>query len=145
MRLFGWFRRNPQYDQAAASPTPRRWAWIGSPSTAYAIMWDAVVRLLTARGLNAGSGPYLADYLRQAGLKHVEQRRFLIGAGRQQNREQRLLIADFLAALTNMQTIIVKAGIMSEAVYSATLERTKVELPEMGITFPVVCAFGQRL
>jgi ubiquinone/menaquinone biosynthesis C-methylase UbiE len=116
-----------------------------SPSPAYAAMWDAVVRLLSMRGLNGGSGPYLADYLRQAGLQHVEQRRFLIGAGRQQSREQRLLIVDFLAALTNMQTIIVKAGIMSDADYTATLERTRVELPEMGITFPVVCAFGQRL
>lgn len=116
-----------------------------TPSPSYRTLWSSVTRLLEARGLNAGSGPYLADYMRQAGLQRVQQRRFILGAGPLGNRQQRLLIADFLAALTNMQPIIVKSGMFSEADYSANLERTHEELPRLGVTMPIVCAFSVKL
>ncbi len=116
-----------------------------SPSESYSALWGAVTRLLTARGLNAGSGPLLAGYMRQAGLQRVQQRRFILGDGPLGNRQQRLLIADFLAALTNMQPIIVKAGMFSEAEYIANLERTREELPRMGVVMPITCAFSVKL
>jgi ubiquinone/menaquinone biosynthesis C-methylase UbiE len=116
-----------------------------SPSQSYTILWEAVTRLLSLRGLNAGSGPYLADYLRQAGLPRVQERRFILGDGPLGNRQQQLLISDFLAALTSMQPIIVKSGMLSEVEYNSLLDSVRDELPRMGVTMPMVFAFSIKL
>jgi ubiquinone/menaquinone biosynthesis C-methylase UbiE len=102
-------------------------------------------RLCAMRGLHAGGAPHLADYLRQAGLTRVQERQVVLGAGLPGNRQQRLLITDLLAALTSMQPIIVKSGMLSEAEYSSLLARTRDELPRMGVTMPVAFAFSIKL
>ncbi len=116
-----------------------------SPSPALTILTDAANRLVVERGLYQGAAPYLADYLRQAGLTRVQERRFVIGTGEQRARQQRLLASDILAVLTNARPIIIKAGLLSEDVYTAALEQAKLEIPEMGITWPITCAFSIKL
>lgn len=107
---------------------------------------DAAKRLMAGRGLYVGgAAPYLADHLRQAGLQRVQERRFILGAGSQRARQQRLLIADVMAAFTNMQPIMVKAGIMSHEDYSQTLEAMRTELTSVGLAWPFVFAFGTKL
>jgi ubiquinone/menaquinone biosynthesis C-methylase UbiE len=112
---------------------------------AFTALNDAMKQLMIARGLHTGAAPFLADYLRRAGLSRVQERRFLLGTGRDSQRQQRLLIADGLAVLTNLQAIVVKAGILSEAEYSSLLARAREELPRVGIILPVVCAFSIKL
>jgi ubiquinone/menaquinone biosynthesis C-methylase UbiE len=116
-----------------------------TPSPAFKALSAALQRLVDARGLHGYAGPYLVDYMRQAGLQRVQQRRIVLGEGQGLVREQRMLVADILAVLTNMQPIVVKTGLLSEAEYSANLERAKEELPRMGLTCPVICAFSIRL
>jgi ubiquinone/menaquinone biosynthesis C-methylase UbiE len=116
-----------------------------SPSPAFMQLYEAVKKLLVGRGLHAGAAPYLAGYLRQAGLTHIQERKFTLGAGRSWERQQRLLMSDMLAAFANMQPIMVKAGIHSDAEYSAILAQARAELPKMGLTWPVAFVFGQKL
>ncbi len=116
-----------------------------TPSPAFKKLSAVLQHLVDARGLHGYAGPYLAGYMRQAGLQRVQQRRIVLGEGRGRAREQRLLIADILAVLTNMQPVIVKTGLLSEADYSAHLEQAKEELPRMGLICPVICAFSVKL
>jgi hypothetical protein len=105
----------------------------------------AARRLLALRGLHpAGAGPALADYLRQAGLAQVEERRLLVGTGRQASRQQRLLVADFLAAHRNLQPILVQAGCCSETNDAALLAVEQVELPQTALILPCTFAWGQQ-
>ncbi len=106
----------------------------------------AVIRLMDGRGLHAGgAAPYLADYLRQAGIQRVQERRFVLGTGPQHVRQQRLMVADVLSAFTNMQPIVVKAGIMSDSDYSTMLAAMREELGKTGLHWPFVFAFGIKL
>lgn len=114
-------------------------------SQAFNLLNEAMMELMRSRGLNPGSAPFIADYLRQAGLPRVQQRRAVLGEGRQGDRQQRLLIADFLAVHTNIKPVVVKAGILSEAEYSAALAREHEELPRLGLVWPIVCAFSIKL
>lgn len=116
-----------------------------SPSQAFMFLVKASQRLLAMRGLYAGAGPYLTDLLRQAGLSRVQERRVALGADRRMEREHRLLVADLLAAYVNLQPIIVKAGILSDAEYSSALAQAKEELPRVGATMPIIFAFSIRL
>jgi len=116
-----------------------------SPSQAVMTLADAMSRLMTARGLHPGSAPYLAGYLRQAGLERVQERPAVVGRkGPQGTREQRLLITDILATFTNLQPLVVKVGILSDADYTALLERAREEARTMGAWLPIVCAFGRK-
>ncbi|HEY7349928.1 MAG TPA: class I SAM-dependent methyltransferase [Ktedonobacterales bacterium] len=116
-----------------------------SQSQAFNTLWEAMQQLMAARGLHPGAAPYLARYLHEAGLAHVQERRALAGTGRQAQRQQRLLATDLLSILTNVQPIMARAQIMPEASYRQTLERARSETLRLNITQPVVFAFGQRL
>ncbi len=115
-----------------------------SESPAFTALWQAATDVMRARGLHAGAAPYLADYLRQAGLTLVQERQVVVGTGKQRERQQRLLMADTLAALTNMQPILVKAGQFSEATHTATLARAREEVARVGLIWPLVFAFGKK-
>lgn len=115
-----------------------------SESPAFTALWQAATDVMRSRGLHAGAAPYLSDYLRQAGLTFVQTRRVVVGTGKQRERQQRLLITDTLAALTNMQPILVKAGVFTEATHTATLTRAREEVVQVGLTWPLVFAFGRK-
>lgn len=100
--------------------------------------------LLAMRKLHTGGGPHLADYMRQAGLKQVQERRVILGTGPQAQRQQRLLVADSLAVYTNLQPVAVKLGVISDSDYSVLLKQLHEELPRTGYTWPVVFAFSLR-
>jgi ubiquinone/menaquinone biosynthesis C-methylase UbiE len=107
---------------------------------------DMIFKPLCAMsGLHAGAAPYLADYLRGAGLTHVQERHVVLGAGAPGNRQQRLLVADATSFSTNLRPAVVKLGIMSEAAYDALLAKFHEELPRAGYTWPVTFAFSIRL
>lgn len=115
-----------------------------TPSPAFTTLWDALKHLMESRGLHTGAAPYLAQYLRRAGLTQVQERRIIVGTGAQAERQQRLLVTDLLSIVSNVQSIIVRAGIMSEADFSSTLERARAELSQSQVTQPIVFAFGLR-
>jgi ubiquinone/menaquinone biosynthesis C-methylase UbiE len=117
------------------------------PSTASAAttaLMQAAVGLLKARGLHNGGGPFLATYLREAGVARVQERRVVAGVGQHRVREQRLMVADLLAALHNMAPILVKTGMLNESMCSQLLQQAEVELPRVGMTYPIVSAYGIR-
>ncbi len=117
------------------------------PSTASAAataLMQAAVGLLKARGLHNGAGPYLATYLHEAGLIRVQERRVVAGIGRHRLREQRLMVADLLAALRNMAPILVKTGMLNEPMCSQLLVQAEAELPRVGMIYPIVSAYGMR-
>jgi len=112
-----------------------------SDSAAYHTIEQAIAGLMEKRGLYVGVGDNLAEHLRQAGLKHVQQRKFLLGTGR----EQRLLAADVLAIQSHMRPILVKLGSFSEERFDALYQQAKEDTQQLGIKMPVVFAFGQKL
>jgi ubiquinone/menaquinone biosynthesis C-methylase UbiE len=116
-----------------------------SASQAFNTLWTALRKMMEGRGLHTGAAPHLAEYLRRAGLAHVQERRAIAGAGRQASRQRRLLVTDLLSILTNVQPVMVRMGVLPEASYTEMLERARAELLQVGITQPVVFAFGQRL
>ncbi len=116
-----------------------------SESQAFNVLQEAFKRLAAARGLHAGAGAYLADYLRQAGLQRVQERRVFLGAEHHMERERRLLIADFVATATNIRPLMLKAGILSEAESTAALERLPIEVRQVGATWPIIFAFSINL
>ncbi len=118
---------------------------VESPSRALTVLKEAGRKLMAGRDLHQYPGAYLADYLRGAGLSRVQERRVVLGAGQQQIRQQRLLGADMIAIFTNLQGIMVKVGLFSEAEYSQLLERLRAELPQVGLTMPIVYSFSIKL
>src|SRR5579885_2558015 len=95
-----------------------------SKSPALNLFREAVFqRLCAMQGLHEGAAPYLANYLRQAGLSRVQERHVVLGDGPSGNRQQRLLIADATSFTASLQPVVVKLGIMSEAEFSALLEK----------------------
>ncbi len=117
---------------------------VESPSPALSALKKAGKQLMDGRGLHQYPGAYLADYLRQAGLSQIQERRVVLGVGRQGNRQQRLLSTDMISIFTNLQPIMVKIGLFSEAEYSGLLAQLRDELPRLGLTMPVIFAFGLR-
>ncbi len=92
--------------------------------------------------------PDILEYLRQAGISRVQNRRFVLGVdqrGQVDPRQQRLLVTDVLAAYAGMETIMVKLGIMSAADFQAALAAAREELPRLGITMPMNFTFGLKL
>lgn len=102
-------------------------------------------RLCAMQGLHEGAAPYLADYLRQAGLTLVQERRVVLGGGPPGNRQQRLLIADATSFTASLQPVVVKLGLMPEAEFSALLAKLHEELPTAGYVWPVTFAYSARL
>jgi ubiquinone/menaquinone biosynthesis C-methylase UbiE len=116
-----------------------------SPSPAYNQFKALGKRLLESRDLYQFPAPYLAEYMRQAGAQNVQVRRVVLGAGHEAARQQRLLMADTIAIWTNLQPIIVKVGLLSDAEYSRLLAAMKEELPRAGVEMPILFTFGVRL
>ncbi len=112
-----------------------------SESTAYHTIEQAIANLMEKRGLYVGVEDHLADHLRQAGLKNVQQRKFLLGTGR----EQRLLTADILAIQSHMRPILIKLGSFSEEQFDALYQEAKEDTQRLGIKMSVVFAFGHKL
>jgi ubiquinone/menaquinone biosynthesis C-methylase UbiE len=119
--------------------------WATSPSPAYSRVLEAIKTWLVSRGLHPGAGPLLADYLRQAGLQRVQVREVTVGAGKEAKREQRLLVADLKAVVTNLKSVLIAAGYFTEEEYTQLMERAKQEMDEMGATWHSYAAYGTRL
>jgi ubiquinone/menaquinone biosynthesis C-methylase UbiE len=115
-----------------------------SPSPAFNFLVGVSLQMLRKYGLYEGAGPHIAEHLRQAGLERVQQRRVVMGTGRYASRQQRLMIADLVAGAENFQPIAIKAGLVSEAEYSAALARDRDELTSMGVTWAYTCAYGMK-
>ena len=118
---------------------------VESPSPALTLLKKAGKQLMDGRGLHQYPGASLGGYLRQAGLSQIQERRVVLGVGRQGNRQQRLLATDMISIFTNLQPIMVKVGLFSEAEYHGLLAQLREELPRLGLTMPVIFAFGLRL
>lgn len=119
--------------------------WAISPSPAYSRILEAIKAWLVGRGLHAGAGPLLADYLRQAGLQRVQVREVTVGTGKEAKREQRLLVADLKAVVTNLKPVLIAAGFFTEEEYAPLLEQAKQEMDAMGATWHSYAAYGIRL
>ena len=113
-------------------------------STAYHTIERAISQLMERRGLYVGVGDELAKHLAAAGAKHIQQRTFLLGGGRQAQRERRLLATDVLAIQGNMKAILVQTGSFTEAQFDEVYQRSKEEVTESGIVMPIVFAFGKK-
>lgn len=102
-------------------------------------------RLCAMQGLHEGAAPYLANYLHQAGLTRVQERRVVLGDGPPGNRQQRLLIADATSFTASLQPVVVKLDLMSDAEFSALLAKLHEELPRAGYAWPVTFAYSIKL
>lgn len=116
-----------------------------SSSEAYHLIERAIARLMEHRGLYVGVGDELMWHLQRAGARRVQQRKFLLGNGRQREREQRLLATDVLSIQANMKAILVRSGAFSEEQFDTVYQRAKAELMRVGIAMPVVFCFGMKL
>lgn len=115
-----------------------------SSSEAYHAIEQAIAHLMINRGLYVGVGDELAWHLQRAGLRRVRQRELLLGKGRAESREQRLLATDVLAIQANMKALLVKIGAFSDAQFDSIYQQAKTEVTYAGIAMPVVFAFGQK-
>lgn len=115
-----------------------------TPSKAATALMQAAGRLLESRKLHNGGGAHMAGYLRQVGAVQVQERRVVAGVGRQQVRENRLMVADLLSALRNMGPILVKTEMLTESEYQRLIAQAERELPQVGMTYPIVAAYGMR-
>lgn len=118
-------------------------------SPGFAILYDAVKQLVIRRGIwqEGGGVPDIAGYLSQAGIPRVQTRRVVLGVdrqGRPDQRQQRLLVADVLAAYGGMGALLARMGILSEADAQAALAAAREELPRVGLTMPMLFAFGVK-
>lgn len=114
-------------------------------SQAYQRIAQEVAQLMEKRGLYVGVGDELTAHLQRAGAKRVQQRKFVLGSGRQRERERRLLVTDVLSIQANMKPILVRTGALSEEEFDRIYGQTKAELMSVGIVMPVVFCFGTKL
>lgn len=118
-------------------------------SQGFKILYEAARQLSIKRGVFPPNGrpPDIPEYLRQAGLQRVQQQRIMLGLdrqGRRDPRQQRLLIADVLAAYSGLEAIFVRLGILTPEQFQAALAAAQAELPQVGISMPMICAFGLK-
>ncbi len=112
-----------------------------SPSQAYMTLSNYGRDLMAQRGLFTGVGDALPGLLEQAGAKHIQQRKFVLGTDL---RQRRLLAADMLAAQAHVKPLMVRAGRFTEEEFDALHAQSKAEVTQLGITVPVVFCFGQK-
>jgi ubiquinone/menaquinone biosynthesis C-methylase UbiE len=117
---------------------------IHTQSPAFNQIMDGGIAMTKRLGMHTGAAPYLAEYLRQAGLIRVNERHFVLGAGHQARRQQRLLITDLLSAFANMEPIMVKTGTFSPEHYQTLMQQARIEVSKVGMTVPVTVAFGMK-
>ncbi len=117
---------------------------IHTRSQAFNQIMEGGIGMMKRLGMHSGAAPYLAQYLRQAGLIRVQERHFVLGAGPHAQRQQRLLIADMLAAFENMEPIMVKTGTFSLEQYQSLMKRAREEVPQVGLQVPVTVAYGMK-
>jgi ubiquinone/menaquinone biosynthesis C-methylase UbiE len=115
-----------------------------SRSPAFSALMDTVAQLGAARNLEQRPGDKLTEYLHQVGAQQVQQGRFVIGTGRDAQRQQRLFAADMLAFVRQMEPVLVRTGLMTQERYTRLLEEAEGEVPRLGITLPVVFTFGTK-
>ena len=113
-------------------------------SPAYNRVLKAAADLVQKRGMQTGVEHTLKGYLEQAGLQRIQERAFHVGTGRQQSREQRLLISDLLAGHRNLKGALVKLGYFSEAEFDELMHGEEQELPRYGVYLPVIYTFGRK-
>lgn len=119
-----------------------------TPSPAYNRFLVAVSDFCNQSGVFIGLGESLTSYLRQAGVQRVQQRTFVLGQGRaesESHRQQRLLAANCSAVVEHMQPVLTRKGYFSDADYEVLVRQVKEELPQVGIVWQVVFAFGTKL
>jgi ubiquinone/menaquinone biosynthesis C-methylase UbiE len=114
-------------------------------SKAYHQVAQEVARLMEKRGLYVGVGDELAGHLQRAGAQRIQQRKFILGSGRQRGREQRLLATDVLSIQANMKPLLVRSGAFSEEAFDSIHQQVKADLMSVGIVMPVVFCFGTKL
>jgi ubiquinone/menaquinone biosynthesis C-methylase UbiE len=117
---------------------------IHTESQAFNQIQEQGIGMMKRLGMHAGAAPFLAHYLQEAGLIRVQERRFVLGAGRYAERQQRLLSADMLAAFANMEPIMVKTGTFTSEQYQALIKQAREEVPQVGLTVPITVAFGMK-
>jgi SAM-dependent methyltransferase len=115
-----------------------------SSSLAFHRLMDGFRRLSGMGGLHAGVGDHLPGYFREAGLQQVQQRLVLVGEGAQSAKLAEMLRVDLQAALTNMQPIMLRAGIFTEEQYQQTLKQMEAEVAEVGVIWPFFFVYGVK-
>src|SRR6185437_6551412 len=116
--------------------------------SAYNRFLAAVSQFCDQRGVYIGLGESLTSYLRQAGVQQVQQRTVVLGQGRTESesrRQQRLLAVNCSAVVEHMQPVLTRMGYFTDADYEALVWQVKEELPQVGIVWQVVFAFGKKL
>ena len=116
-----------------------------SASSAYNALAAAGSKLMEGRNLYRGVGDDVTTYLQQAGVQRIQQRKFKIGAGRESQRQQRMLASDLLAALAHSKVFTVKAGLMPEDQYDRLLQEARQEIAQVGMIMPIVFTYGTKL
>jgi ubiquinone/menaquinone biosynthesis C-methylase UbiE len=114
-------------------------------SQACLTLMSAVEGLAVSRGMDTHVGDKLGHFLRQAGATHIQERRFIIGAGRESLRQQRLLASDLLAVVKNMSPILIQAGYFTNERYNELYQQAEIEVSQMGINGQVRIASAQKL
>ncbi len=106
-------------------------------------------RMASARGIFPGSGAYLADFLRGAGLQRVASRQVIVRSGSQQpTRGGRLMLADYLALLERVAPLAAQAGVDPHGDWTQLLQQARYETSlnptEHYAEVELTAAFGQR-
>jgi ubiquinone/menaquinone biosynthesis C-methylase UbiE len=113
-----------------------------TPSPAGQRLWGLIRQIVERNGLHAGAGPFISNYLRQAGIQRVQERQVVVGTGRDAARQQRLAVTDFLSALGGLRPIAVRQGLITEDEFNDTLQRAKEELPRVAFQIPFTFDYG---
>lgn len=119
-----------------------------SPSASFGQLFQFPQTLLEKRGLHVAMGDALMGYFQQAGIHHIQQRKFTLGQGRSASetaRQQRLLAVDLLAAMANFKPLAVQQYGIAEEDFDRLCQQAREEVPRLGIVWPVVFCFGTRL
>lgn len=107
----------------------RDFGLVRSPHSALNELTVKFANLAAARGIYPGAGPYLADFLRAAGLRNVRVRKAAVRSGGPQRatRGGRLMLADYLALLDRVTPFIAQAGIEQPEHWRQLLAQTRNE------------------
>ena len=129
----GGFIELVEFEESARSTDPALTALIA-----------ALDRVALARGLDTHTGVKLAGYLRQAGATAVQHWRIVLGQGRQEQRQQRLLAADALALVNHVGPLLVRAGVFTQATFTDLVQQAEQAAPQAIIHFPLIAAVGRK-
>lgn len=96
------------------------------------------------RGMSFSNASRIGEYMRDAGVRRVEQRTVRLPVGKVTGRLGAMAETDYLAIYSSVRGFLIAQGLISEEQYEQEIAQARAELASGKLTWPFYIAYGQK-